>query len=57
MKRTCNNCLASDWEKGCYICNLDYDVDIKRGVPKEECPKPLTNSQLINAKHKYMRRL
>ena len=52
MKRTCNGCLASDWEHGCYECILRYDVDIKEGKPKEECPKPLTNKQFFNAKYK-----
>ena len=52
MKKTCNNCIASEWDKGCYECTLGYDVNIKNGLPKEECPKPITNKQFFDAKPK-----
>ena len=52
MKRTCNSCLASEWDTGSYVCRLDYNINIKDGVPKEECPKPLTNQQFVDAKPK-----
>ena len=52
MKKTCNKCRVSSWEKGVYTCELGYDINITAGTPNEECPKPLTISQYFNAKHK-----
>lgn len=52
MKKTCNKCRVSSWEKGVYTCELGYDINIIAGTPNEECPKPLTISQYFNAKHK-----
>jgi hypothetical protein len=50
MKRTCNGCKALDWDRGCWECRLRHKIDIEKGKPLEECPKPMTNEQYIRAK-------
>lgn len=63
MKRTCYGCKA--FEEGIFEsqCSIGYSVHtITRTVkgsewisnvkPKEECPKPTTNKDLVRCKHK-----
>lgn len=35
------------------VCTLGYDLDPIKGVPREDCPKPLSNTALITTPYKY----
>jgi hypothetical protein len=68
VKKTCANCKALDngnfQGDDNQICKLGYNQQIgtlhAHGTwfyttimkPAEECPKPITNMELVNAKHK-----
>lgn len=48
MKKTCNKCRALQLSQGeGYSCKLGYKLDSTKGIPKEECPKPLTINKAI----------
>lgn len=57
MKKTCNNCKALDYNKGC-ILNFKNEklqtsvylnsIGIFKYKPLEDCPKPKTNTELSN---------
>lgn len=48
MKRTCDGCRALDLSQiGGMVCDLGHDIDRKKGIPKEECPKPKTIKEYL----------
>jgi hypothetical protein len=50
MKKTCNGCRALRYgiiHNYCWECGLGYDIDITKGIPKEQCPKPRTIAELV----------
>ncbi len=58
QKRTCRGCAASRH----HVCDLGFDATFASdeptwvravGTPHEPCPKPLTNSELIEAGKHY----
>ncbi len=57
MKKTCNGCRALRYEvdnRYVQCCSLRYNMDWKKIVPLEECPKPTTIGMLISAERKYL---
>lgn len=46
MKKTCNGCKASEYHV-VYSCRLGHEIDIKNGIPKEQCEKPVTYIELV----------
>lgn len=56
MKRICDGCRASSYDRPTFICELGYKIDATKGKPLEECPKPKTIQKmidLIKLKNKY----
>lgn len=49
MKTTCNRCKAMYFGQYEIKCDLGYKIDYKKGVPLEDCPKPLTYKALQEA--------
>ncbi len=55
MKKTCNGCKALVYARPNWSCSKGYTLDEIKGIPLEECPKPLTNVQLCKTKHKTIK--
>ena len=48
MKKNCNRCKALKMLSGeVPECELGFELDIEKIVPKEDCPKPMTWEALI----------
>lgn len=53
MKKTCDRCKALHEGQGeSFSCELGYAMNVEKGIPQEECPKPLTYSDLIKTPKK-----
>lgn len=56
MKKTCDRCKALIEAQGELLkCYLKFKIDGQKGIPLEECPKPLNYTDLIyqNAKKNF----
>ena len=57
MKRTCYGCRAlRNSSPEALGCDLGYDMDRWKRIPKEDCPKPRTNMQCIEAPSKTVKK-
>lgn len=46
QKRTCEGCRAVDWwTHNSITCELKFNIDGKKGIPLEPCPKPKNNRE------------